>query len=419
MAELQNILTVTELNSRLKILIEENFRFVHLIGEISNFKAHSQSGHYYFTLKDDSSQVQAVMWKTRNQSLLYTPEDGMQVVIKGRLTVFGARGSYQVEVWEMLPQGAGELRLRFEKLKQKLYDEGLFDDSLKKELPRFPQNIAVLTSRTGAVIHDFVNVVSRRYPLLNLYLFPVNVQGAKAHESIIEALKSAEKLSKSGRIGKIDIIVIARGGGSLEDLWPFNEEKLARAVFDCKIPVVSAVGHEVDFTICDFVADLRAPTPSAAAELVTPDKEELIENIRNFEYFCINFAENKLYSLRNSLKEIESNYYFNRPKDTIFNYYQRLDELSRLLTNVTKNKLAGLKNNIRLYKKTLHHISPQNNLRKGYSLVYKKGIDLDLFEQEKEMVKEKTLVKRASEIKKNDEVEIKFFDNRKSARIIK
>ena len=419
MAELQNILTVTELNSRLKILIEENFRFVHLIGEISNFKAHSQSGHYYFTLKDDSSQVQAVMWKTRNQSLLYTPEDGMQVVIKGRLTVFGARGSYQVEVWEMLPQGAGELRLRFEKLKQKLYDEGLFDDSLKKELPRFPQNIAVLTSRTGAVIHDFVNVVSRRYPLLNLYLFPVNVQGAKAHESIIEALKSAEKLSKSGRIGKIDIIVIARGGGSLEDLWPFNEEKLARAVFDCKIPVVSAVGHEVDFTICDFVADLRAPTPSAAAELVTPDIEELIENIRNFEYFCINFAENKLYSLRNSLKEIESNYYFNRPKDTIFNYYQRLDELSRLLTNVTKNKLAGLKNNIRLYKKTLHHISPQNNLRKGYSLVYKKGIDLDLFEQEKEMVKEKTLVKRASEIKKNDEVEIKFFDNRKSARIIK
>lgn len=419
MAELQNILTVTELNSRLKILIEENFRFVHLIGEISNFKAHSQSGHYYFTLKDDSSQVQAVMWKTRNQSLLYTPEDGMQVVIKGRLTVFGARGSYQVEVWEMLPQGAGELRLRFEKLKQKLYDEGLFDDSLKKELPRFPQNIAVLTSRTGAVIHDFVNVVSRRYPLLSLYLFPVNVQGAKAHESIIEALKSAEKLSKSGRIGKIDIIVIARGGGSLEDLWPFNEEKLARAVFDCKIPVVSAVGHEVDFTICDFVADLRAPTPSAAAELVTPDKEELIENIRNFEYFCINFAENKLYSLRNSLKEIESNYYFNRPKDTIFNYYQRLDELSRLLTNVTKNKLAGLKNNIRLYKKTLHHISPQNNLRKGYSLVYKKGIDLDLFEQEKEMVKEKTLVKRASEIKKNDEVEIKFFDNRKSARIIK
>ena len=418
MAELQNILTVTELNSQVKILIEENFRFVHLIGEISNFKAHSQSGHYYFTLKDDNSQVQAVMWKTRNQSLLYTPENGMQVVIKGRLTVFGARGSYQVEVWEMLPQGAGELRLRFEKLKQKLFEEGLFDESLKKELPRFPQNIAILTSRTGAVIHDFTNVVRRRYPLLNIYLFPVNVQGARAHESIINALKDVEKLSKSGRIGKIDIIVIARGGGSLEDLWPFNEERLARAVFECKIPVVSAVGHEVDFTICDFVADLRAPTPSAAAELVTPDMEDLIENIRNFEYFCINFAENKLYSLRNSLKEVESNYYFNRPKDAIFNYYQRLDELSRLLTNVTNNKLAGLKNNIRLYKKTLHHISPQNNLRKGYSLVYKKGIDLDLFEQEKEK-KEKTLVKRASEIKKNDEVEIKFFDNRKSARIIK
>jgi len=418
MTELQNILTVTELNSQVKILIEENFRFVHLIGEISNFKAHSQSGHYYFTLKDDNSQIQAVMWKTRNQSLLYTPEDGMQVVIKGRLTVFGARGSYQVEVWEMLPQGAGELRLRFEKLKQKLFEEGLFDESLKKELPRFPQSIAILTSRTGAVIHDFTNVVRRRYPLLNIYLFPVNVQGARAHESIISALKDIEKLSKSGRIGKIDIIVIARGGGSLEDLWPFNEERLARAVFECKLPVVSAVGHEVDFTICDFVADLRAPTPSAAAELVTPDMEDLIENIRNFEYFCINFAENMLYSLRNSIKEVESNYYFNRPKDVIFNYYQRLDELSRLLTNVTNNKLANLKNNIRLYKKTLHHISPQNNLRKGYSLVYKKGIDLDLFEQEKDK-KEKTLVKRASEVKKNNEVEIKFFDNSKSARIIK
>jgi exodeoxyribonuclease VII large subunit len=419
MAEFQNILTVTELNSQVKILIEENFRFVHLIGEISNFKAHSQSGHYYFTLKDDHSQVQAVMWKTRNQSLLYTPEDGMQVVIKGRLTVFGARGSYQVEVWEMLPQGAGELRLRFEKLKQKLFEEGLFNESLKKELPRFPENIAILTSRTGAVIHDFVNVVSRRYPSLNLYLFPVNVQGARAHESVIEALKNVEKLLKQGRIGKIDIIVIARGGGSLEDLWPFNEEKLARAVFECKIPVVSAVGHEVDFTICDFVADLRAPTPSAAAELVTPDIDELIENIRNFEYFCINFAENKLYSLRNSLKEVESNYYFNRPKDIIFNYYQRLDELSRLMTNFTNGKLAGLKNNLRLYKKTLHHVSPKNNLKKGYSLVYKKNIDLDLFDSSKQDVKDKTLIKRASEVKRNEEVDIEFYDNKKSARIIK
>jgi exodeoxyribonuclease VII large subunit len=419
MAELQNILTVTELNSQVKILIEENFRFVHLIGEISNFKAHSQSGHYYFTLKDDNSQVQAVMWKTRNQTLFYTPEDGMQVVVKGRLTVFGARGSYQIEVWEMLPQGAGELRLRFEKLKQTLFGEGLFDESLKKELPRFPENIAILTSRTGAVIHDFVNVVKRRYPLPNLYLFPVNVQGARAHESIIEALKNVEKLSKSGRIGKIDIIVIARGGGSLEDLWSFNEEKLAREVFECKIPVVSAVGHEVDFTICDFVADLRAPTPSVAAELVTPDMDELIENIRNFEYFCINFAENKLYSLRNSLKEVESNYYFNRPKDVIYNYYQRLDELSRLMTNFTNSKLTGLKNNLRLYKKTLHHVSPKNNLKKGYSLVYKKNIDLDLFDASKQDIKEKTLVKRASEIKKNEEVDIEFYDNKKSARIIK
>jgi exodeoxyribonuclease VII large subunit len=419
MEQLQNIYTVTELNSRVKLLIEENFKFVNLIGEISNFKAHSQSGHYYFTLKDESSQIQSVMWRTRNQSLLFTPEDGMQVVIKGRLTVFGAKGSYQVEVWEMMPQGAGELRLRFEKLKQKLFEEGLFDESLKKPLPQYPQNIAILTSRTGAVIHDFANIVKRRYPLVKIYLFPVNVQGLKAHESIIEGLKDAEKLSKSGRIGKIDIIVITRGGGSLEDLWPFNEEKLARAIFDCKIPVVSAVGHEVDFTICDFVSDLRAPTPSAAAELITPNTNDLIVNIRNFLYFCSNFAENKLYSLRKSLKEVESNYYFNRPKDLVYNYFQRLDELSRLVTNVTNEKLRSLKNNLRLYKNTLHHVSPQNNLKKGYSLVYKKQADLDLFEDSSESTKESKLVTRASGVKKNDEVEIKFFDNKKSARITK
>ena len=419
MEPLQNIITVTELNTKIKLLIEENFRFVNIIGEISNFKAHSQSGHYYFTLKDDNSQVQAVMWKTRNQALLYTPEDGMQVVIKGRLTVFGARGSYQVEVWEMMPQGAGELRLRFEKLKQKLFDEGLFDETVKKPLPQYPENIAVLTSRTGAVIHDFINIVSRRYPLVNIYLFPVNVQGLKAHESIISGLKEVEKLSKSRRIDKIDLIVIARGGGSLEDLWPFNEEKLARAVYECKIPVVSAVGHEVDFTICDFVSDLRAPTPSAAAELVTPNMNDLIVTIRNFLYFCSNFAENKLYSLRKSLKEVESNYYFNRPKDLVYNYYQRLDELSRMVTNVTNSKVSSLKNNIRLYKKTLHHVSPQNNLKKGYSLVYKKQADLDLFEDTDGEQKERKLITRASGIKKNDEVEIKFYDNKKSARITK
>ncbi len=419
MEQLQNIYTVTELNSRVKLLIEENFKFVNLIGEISNFKAHSQSGHYYFTLKDESSQIQSVMWRTRNQSLLFTPEDGMQVVIKGRLMVFGAKGSYQVEVWEMMPQGAGELRLRFEKLKQKLFDEGLFDESLKKPLPKYPQNIAILTSRTGAVIHDFTNIIKRRYPLVKIYLLPINVQGLKAHESIIEGLKDAEKLSKSGKIEKIDIIVIARGGGSLEDLWPFNEEKLARAIVDCKIPVVSAVGHEVDFTICDFVSDLRAPTPSAAAELITPNTNDLIVNIRNFLYFCSNFAENKLYSLRKSLKEVESNYYFNRPKDLVYNYFQRLDELSRLVTNVTNDKLRSLKNNLRLYKNTLHQVSPQNNLKKGYALIYKKLVDLDLFEDSAGNAKESMLVTRASVVKKNDEVDIKFYDNKKSARITK
>jgi len=326
---LPNILTVSELTSYIKLTLEENFRYVHIIAEISNFKIHTQSGHYYFTLKDEDSQISAVMWKTRNQELFFTPEDGMQVVIKGRITVYAVRGSYQVEVWEMKPQGAGELQARFEKLKQKLFDEGLFDESHKKLLPQYPENVALLTSRTGAVLHDFTKITGRRYPLLNIFLFPVSVQGVTAPASIIEALKDCEKMVKSKKLPKLDIIIIARGGGSIEDLFPFNDEKLARAIFACKIPIVSAIGHEVDFTICDFVADLRAPTPSAAAELITPSIKELIEYLDKFSYFCRSFVQNKIENLRNSVREVQGSYYFNRPKDLIYNFYQQLDDISK------------------------------------------------------------------------------------------
>ncbi|MCC7159143.1 MAG: exodeoxyribonuclease VII large subunit [Ignavibacteria bacterium] len=412
---LPNILTVSELNSYIKQLLEENFRFVHLIGEISNFKLHTQSGHYYFTIKDEDSQINAVMWKTRNQQLLFTPEDGMQVVIKGRVTVYPARGNYQVEVWDIKPQGAGELQQRFEQLKQKLFEEGLFDISHKKPLPAFPENIVMITSRTGAVLHDFMKIASRRYPILNIYLYPVNVQGQLAASSIIEALHDTEKLVRSRHLPHIDLIVIARGGGSIEDLWPFNDEKLARAVFSCKIPVVSAVGHEVDFTICDFVADLRAPTPSAAAELITPSTKELIENLDKFSYFSRSFVQTKLDSFKNSVKEIQGSYYFNRPKDLIYNFYQRLDELSKGIQGVTTKKVSSLKNNIRLYTKMLHHVSPQNNLKKGYAII-KKKVDIDELRLQFDFNK---VVTRASKLKKDEEVEISFFDGNKEAKITK
>lgn len=411
---LPEILTVSELNSYIKVLIEENFKFVHLIGEISNFKIHTQSGHYYFTIKDESSQINAVMWKTRNQQLLFTPEDGMQVVIKGRVTVYPARGNYQVEVWEIKPQGAGELQYQFEQLKQKLFDEGLFDEEHKKPLPKYPENVVMITSKTGAVLQDFINITKRRYPLLNIYLYPVSVQGVYAASSVIEALAETQKLVKIKKLPNIDIIVIARGGGSIEDLWQFNSEKLARAVFECKIPVVSAVGHEIDFTICDFVADLRAPTPSAAAELITPDIRELIENLDKFSYFCRSFVQTKLEGYRNSVREIQGSYYFNRPKDLIYNFYQRLDDFSKGITAITNNRLNNYNKQIKFYKKTLHHISPDTNLKKGYAIVRKK-VELDEMRLQFDFNK---IVTRAANLRKDEEVEIKFYDNDKKAKII-
>lgn len=417
MDTIENILTVTELNSKIKILLEQNFKFVYLTGEISNFKVHSRSGHFYFTLKDDKSQVQAVMWSSRNQSLLCTPKDGMQVIVTGRITVFGARGTFQVEVWELNPRGIGEFQLKFEKLKQKLLDEGLFDEQYKKPLPKFPGCVAILTSRTGAVLHDFIKIIKRRFPILKIYLYPVSVQGYESSRDIINGLKNIEKLVKSDKIPPIDIIVIARGGGSIEDLWPFNDETLARAIFECKIPVVSAIGHEVDFTICDFVADFRAPTPSAAAELITPDINELIENLSKFSYFYKNLIKNKVDALKNSIKEIQSNYYFNRPRDIIFNYYQRIDELSRLLTNITNNRLVDIKTKLKAYRSALYHISPDNNLKKGYTLIFKN--ELDIFSSSNSNEKDFTkLITRASELEKYDEVDIKFHDNKKTAKII-
>jgi len=413
MEPIQNILTVSELNSQIKSVMEENFRFVNLIAEISNFKIHTQSGHYYFTLKDNSSQISAVMWRTRNSSLLFTPEDGMQVVIKGRITLYAARGTYQVEVWDIKPQGAGELQLRFEQLKQKLFEEGLFDEVHKKPLPAYPEHIGVITSIGGAALQDFINIVRRRYPVVNLYLFNATVQGNTAAKSVADCIKTAEIYAKTH---KLDLIVITRGGGSLEDLWSFNDEKLARAIFSSKIPIVSAVGHEIDFTICDFVADLRASTPSAAAELVTPRIENVIENVDKFSYFYRNFVVNKLESLRNSLKEIEGSYYFNRPKDLINNFYQRIDEISKDIESMTGDKISYLKNQVKHYKKTLHHVSPETNLKKGYAVVYKNNAaetgELFSFKFDK-------IAMRSKELQKDEDVEIKFYDGKKPARITK
>src|SRR5271169_6490493 len=256
----QNIFSVTDLTRKIKGTLEEGFSGIAVQGELSNFKRHS-SGHLYFTLKDEHTQIQCVMWRSRVPTLSVSPQDGMKMIARGNVTVYEVRGNYQLDVSSLQLLGAGELQIAFERLKQKLSTEGLFDQDHKKPLPQFPQRIGVVTSPTGAAIRDIINVVNRRFPSTELILYPVRVQGIGAAEEIASAIDDFNAF------GEVGVILIGRGGGSLEDLWAFNEEIVARSIYRSSIPVVSAVGHEIDFTIADFVADLRAPTPSAAAEL--------------------------------------------------------------------------------------------------------------------------------------------------------
>lgn len=414
MSAVENIFTVSELTAEIRYLIENNFSYINLTGEISNFKIHGQSGHFYFTLKDETAQIQAVMWKTRNQMLNFIPEDGMNIIVKGRITLYPARGTYQIEVWELTIQGAGVLQERFEMLKKKLYEEGIFSDEYKKSLPPFPENIAIITSHSGAVIQDFITVLGRRYPVADLFLYPVSVQGSSAAKDVTDALKDIHELVRLKEIPKIDIIVIARGGGSFEDLFPFNDETLARCIFDCKIPVVSAIGHETDFTICDFVSDLRAPTPSAAAEMITPDINELIDKIGNISYFYRSFVQNKISLLKNSVKEIENHYYFNKPKDVINDFYLKIDSMSSEIENLTNSKISFLKNQLKSFERTFVHIKPSNTLKKGYAIISKNG-ELCISDESIKISGE--VISRAKKIKKSDNVTINMYDGKLKATI--
>ena len=265
------IFSVTMLNEYIKNIFENNrtLSSVTVRGEISNFTNH-RSGHLYFSLKDSDGQIRAVMFRSRAQGLKFMPESGMKVIIHGSVTVYPRDGSYQIYVSSMQPDGIGALYLAYEQMKARLAEEGLFDHIHKKPIPMFPRRIGVITSPTGAAVRDIINVTGRRYPMADIYLYPALVQGAGSEDSLVRAL---DYLDKSGLC---DVIIIGRGGGSIEDLWSFNSEKLARRIFDARTPIISAVGHETDFTICDFVSDMRAPTPSAAAEIAVPDRRELM-----------------------------------------------------------------------------------------------------------------------------------------------
>ena len=269
-----NIYTVSELNANIKSLIEEKFPFVWIFGEISNFRIPA-SGHFYFTLKDDASQISSVMFRGQQRNLKFEPEDGQNVIGMGRISVYEPRGTYQIIIEYLEPSGAGALQIAFEKLKKPLADEGCFDDVHKKPLPFLPNKISIITSPSGAVVHDILHIINRRFPNLVIQIIPVKVQGEGAVEQIVAAVARLNLAKDS------DVAILARGGGSLEDLQAFNTESVARAVFSSKIPIISAVGHETDYTISDFVADLRAPTPSAAAELVVPQKSELKQHCKD------------------------------------------------------------------------------------------------------------------------------------------
>ncbi|MFQ5650870.1 MAG: exodeoxyribonuclease VII large subunit [bacterium] len=354
-------LSVSRLTREIKLLLESSFPNVLVQGEISNFTHHS-SGHMYFSLKDEFAQIPCVMWRSNNQNLFFAPQDGMKVLVKARVSLYEKRGAYQLDVWHLQPAGIGELQLAFEQLKKRLRAEGLFSPEFKKPLPRFPQRIGIVTSPTGAAIRDLVTVLQRRFPAIEIVLNPVRVQGEGAAREIARAV------DEFNEYGQVDVLIVARGGGSLEDLWPFNEEPVARAVFRSRIPVISAVGHEVDFSICDFVADVRAATPSAAAEIAVPSREELKGRVQQFSSSIATAVLEKVKYQREKLRAIEKSYAFRQPLDIVRQHSQRTDDLRRNLQKSIDHKIELRRQIMNSLQKRLALLGHKNVLKRGYSL---------------------------------------------------
>ncbi|MFH1248945.1 MAG: exodeoxyribonuclease VII large subunit [archaeon] len=361
------IYSVDEITTHIKNLIErdEALQDISVEGEISNFR-HSNKMHMYFSLKDENSIIECAMFQRANQNLEFMPSDGMKVVVRGYLEVYKPRGTYQIIVEEMHLAGRGKLYLEFLKLKEKLEKEGLFKEDHKKPLPKYPKTIGVITSPEGAVIYDIIKVVKRRYPHVKIILFPSPVQGNEAKYRIVEGIKKLNQIC-------VDVIIIARGGGSFEDLCSFNEEIIARAVYDSKIPIISAIGHETDFTIIDFVADKRAPTPSAAAELVVPDEIEVYNNLSNLENKIYRCMIRVIESYKQRIHYISNRLIFKRPFSLIEGYKQTLDERGIQLKQTVVNKIEILKREVNGFEGKLNALSPYSVLKRGYSITQKDG----------------------------------------------
>ena len=377
----QEIISVSEINKRAKSILEENFPFVWIQGEVSNFFS-AASGHWYFSLKDETSEIRCAMFTNKNHHITFEPKDGDHLVLNGTLSIFEGRGQYQIIVEHIELAGEGALLKAFEELKKKLQLEGLFDDSIKRQLPAYPKNIAVVTSPDGAVIQDIINVLDRRSPFLDLTVVPTLVQGEKAAPLICDAL------NKVGKLKKVDVVILARGGGSIEDLWAFNNEEVARAIVNCPTPIISAVGHETDFTISDFVSDLRAPTPSIAAEIISQPYSELIETLEGYQNYIsrsvISQIDLQRTQITNLIKRIR------HPGDKLREISQKLDYVETALIQNINQEISFKKNGLNLKDLSLQQNSPQNKVKEAK--IYLQNSSKDLLKALKLEIERKSTV---------------------------
>lgn len=359
------ILTVSQLNFYVKSILDSDQRlnYVFLCGEISNLTDHYRSGHIYLSLKDNKSVIRAVMFAGNARNLKFKPMEGMKVICRGRVTLYEATGQYQYYIEDMQPDGIGALYQAYEQLKEKLQSKGLFDESHKKPIPYCPKTIGVITSPTGAAVHDIKNILTRRFPSVNIVLCPVLVQGDNAVPQLVDAV------NKLNEYDLCDTIIIGRGGGSIEDLWAFNDENLAYAIYNSHIPVISAVGHETDFTICDFVSDLRAPTPSAGAELAVPDRNEILQNLDAQRQYLSSLMDKKLIENNNIVSEMTTKLLSLSPDDKIAKLYNDLDFLSQKYENNSNRIFQNTANKIELLATKLESLNPVSTLKRGYSVV--------------------------------------------------
>jgi exodeoxyribonuclease VII large subunit len=389
-------LTVSELNNYIKSVIDndEFLQRVYLKGEISNFKAHTR-GHFYFSLKDENSKINAIMFMGHTKKVLFVPEEGMKVLVTGKISVYEPTGNYQIYVEDMLEDGVGNLYIAFNQLKEKLEKEGLFDPLHKKKIPKIPNRIGIITASTGAAIRDILTTIKRRYPLCKTILFPSLVQGDKAKDDIVRQIKRAEDYD-------LDLLIIGRGGGSIEDLWAFNEEMVARAIYNCPIPTISAVGHEIDFTISDFVADLRAPTPTAAAELAVPNMVDIINYINQVKIRLNQTMKKYIDFNKMLLDKLINSYVLKKPLAMYEVKEQKLDNLiDRLGINI-KNIMDINKNAFLNLLNKLEVLNPLSVLKRGYTIVKMNN----------------KAISNVAKLNKDDLIDIYFRDGIVSAKVL-